>query len=208
MSFCSWFKDLFSSKKLQSIPAIPKPIEVPYFGAPWIGSNIDLLGRNESDKTLNARLVPEWKLEGLDYKTLMGNDHAWCSLLVNADFRKVNINGTDSAAASSWTAWGVPCPYWFGCVLPIRHPKGGRHVARFLYWIDESKKIAATIDGNRGDLFCIAKTNLGPGGDMLIPGPRWPKGQNVQPGQFVSKETVLKKYPFLKVGGTVGESTT
>lgn len=184
-------------------PIIISPSD--FFGAPWIGANLDLLGRSETDPALNARYVPEWKFEGLPgYKTLSGNDYAWCSVRANADRRKVGVKGTNSAAAASWSKWGYECPFWFGAALPIRHASGGRHINDFLYWIDEKKKIAATLDGNRGNKFCVARTDLSGSGDTLVGGPRWSK--DVGPGQSVSMADVLKKYPMLAVG-SVGGST-
>lgn len=189
--------------------AVPVPEDVDpseYFGAPWVGSNIDMLGRSETDPLLNSRYVPEWKLEGLPgYKTLAGNDHAWCSVKENADKRKVGVKGTDNAGAASWSKWGKKSPFWFGSTLDIKHKSGGRHVATFLYWIDEDKKIAAQYGGNQSNKLSIVSNDLSGKGDILVAGPRWPT--DVADGQLVSKADVLAKYPFLKVGG-VGGSTT
>lgn len=179
-----------------------------YFNAPWVFANIDLLGLDENDPILNARYVPEWKLEGLpSYKTLVGNRHAWCSLKVNADFRKVGIKGTDSAAASSHSKWGKKSPFWFGCTLDIAHASGGRHVCFFLYWIDEANGICASMDGNKGNKFCIAKTDISGknGADRLVTGPRWSK--DAPDGQFVSMQDVLKAHPNLKVGSKASSGT-
>lgn len=178
-----------------------------YFGAPWIGANIDLLGRSETDAELNARYVPEWALEGLPgYKTLAGNAHAWCSVRENADKRKVGVKGTNSAGAASWSRWGKKCPFWFGATLDIRHASGGRHVCDFLYWIDESKRICAAYGGNQGDKLSIVQLNLSGSGDKLVAGPRWP---NDRPdGMLVSMKDVLAAYPHLKVGGISGGGST
>ena len=184
--------------KKAELPETPAP-SGDFFGAPWIGANLDLLGRDETDKELNARYVPEWSKEGLPgYKTLAGNRHAWCSVRANADRRKVGVSTTNSAAAASWSSYGKKCPFWFGAALDIRHKGGGRHICDFLYWIDEKKKIAATLDGNRGNKFCVAKTDLSGAGDTLVAGPRWPK--EMPDGQLVSMQDVLAKYPILKVG--------
>lgn len=175
------------------------------FGAPWVFANIDLLGLDETDPKLNARYVPEWKLEGLpDYKTLAGNRHAWCSLKVNADLRKVGVKGTDSAAASSWSRWGRKSPFWFGSILDISHQSGGRHVCFFLYWIDEYAGSCATMDGNKGNKFCISKTTLAAKADTVA-GPRWSK--DLPDGQLVSKADVLKAHPILKVGSSSNATT-
>lgn len=185
---------------------VVQTIDNNYFGAPWVFANIDLLGRDETDHELNARYVPEWKLEGLsDYKTLVGNRHAWCSLKVNADLRKVGVKGTNSAAASSWSKWGRKSPFWFGSILDISHQSGGRHVCFFLYWIDEKKGICATMDGNKSNKFCIAQTTLSIKADKLVTGPRWSK--DLPDGQVVSMNDVLKAHPILKVGSNSNGST-
>ena len=183
---------------------LPKPSESDHaWNAPWVLANIDMLGRTETDPLLNARYVPEWAKEGLPgYKSLAGNTRAWCSVAHNADKRKVGVKGTDSAGAASWTKYGVACPFWFGASLPIRHKSGGRHIATFLYWIDEAKKIAAVYGGNQGNKLSIVSLDLSGRGDTLVPGPRWPA--NYPAGQLVSKAQVLAKYPFLKVGGSMG----
>ena len=134
----------------------------------------------------------------------MGNTHAWCSVKVNADLRKVGVKGTNSAGASSWSSWGRKCPFWFGCVLDIRHKSGGRHVAFFLYWIDEAKGLAAVYGGNQGNRMSIVSQTINQKADSLVTGPRWSKDQ--PDGQFVSKTEVLKAYPLLKVGGVAGST--
>ena len=175
-----------------------------FFGAPWVGVRVDLLGRKETDSELSKWLVPEWKKEGLNFKDLIGRTHAWCSVLVNAKLRAVGVKGTDSAGAASHSRLGKSCPFWFGCIIPIRHKSGGRHVCIGLYWIDEKRKIAATMDGNRSNKYAINRTDLSGKGDTVVGGYRWPEG--VPSGQLVSMSEVLKKYPFLKVGNT-GTST-
>lgn len=193
------------SASLAPVIAPPPIAQGDFFGAPWIGIDIDLLGRDETDKEMNARFVPEWALEGLSgYKTLAGNRHAWCSLLVNHKLRKAGVKGTNSAGASSHSKWGKKSPFWFGATLDIQHKSGGRHVNFFLYWIDEKKKLAATMDGNRGNKYCVAITDLSGRGDKLVTGPRW--SNDVADGREVSMAEVLAKYPFLKVG-SVGGST-
>lgn len=187
------------------IAPLPKVSPKGYFGAPWVGANIDLLGRHESDAALNARYVPEWKLEGLPgYKSLEGNARAWCSVKLNADLRKVGVKGTNSAGAYSWSKWGMRCPFWFGSVLDIKHRSGGRHVAFFMYWVDQASGLAAIYGGNQGNKMSIVSQTINRGADVLVSGPRWSK--DVSDGQFVSKADVLKTYPHLKVGG-VGGST-
>lgn len=193
-----------SLKNALAKDSLPLPTKGDYFGAPWVGANIDLLGRDETDAELNARYTPEWKLEGLNYKTLAGNTHAWCSLKVNADLRKVGVKGTNSAGASSWSKWGRSCPFWFGAVLPIKHKSGGRHVGFFIGWVDESKKLAAVYGGNQSNKLSIVSTNISGSGDTLVPGPRWP--EKWPDGQALTLREIAAKYPLLRVGGTAGST--
>jgi hypothetical protein len=177
-----------------------------FLGAPWVFANIDLLGRHETDPELNARYVPEWAKEGLPgYKTLSGNSFAWCSVRENADKRKVGVKGTNSAGAASWSKWGKQCPFWFGATLDIKHASGGRHVGNFLYWIDEKRRTAAVYGGNQGNRLSIASTTLAPGHDTLVTGPRWPT--DFPDGRVYTMAEVLKLYPYLKVGGSMGSTT-
>lgn len=195
-------------KPVQPKPAKPAPVAISgdFFGAPWINVDLDLLGRDETDAELNARYVPEWAKLGLPgYKTLVGNRHAWCSVRCTKAFRQVGINVKGlTAGAASHSRFGYKSPFWFGCDLDIEHNGGGRHVCFFLYWIDEAKGICATLDGNRGNKFCVARTTLAKGHDRLVAGPRWP--HDAPPGQLVTREQVLEKYPFL-VPGNVGGGT-
>ncbi len=169
-----------------------------YFGAPWIGVNIDFLGKDETDAELNSRYVPEWAKCGLPgYKTLAGRKYAWCSIFANANLRAVGIEGTNSAGAASWSKWGRKCDFFFGSVLDIKHKAGGRHVGFFLFWLDEKKKIAAVLGGNQNNKFAISRYNLEGSDDVLVTGPRWPKDS--QDGEIVSMAQVTTKYPFLKI---------
>lgn len=194
------------------IPApVPKPALTPtkgdYFGASWVGANNDLLGLNETDSRLNARFVPHWAKVGLSgYKTLVGNSHAHCALVLDANYAAVGVKGPGSAAASKTSTWGKKCPFWFGAALDNKHKGGGRHTCIFLYWIDEKKKLAATKDSNRSNKYGIFETDLSGKGDTLPAGPRWPK--DYPDGQFVSMADVLNAYPELKVGskGTGGST--
>lgn len=186
---------------------LPPSTQIPsgdFFGARWIGVDLDLLGVDEWNEELNRRYVPEWAKLGLpDYKTLVGNRHAWCVVRGTKAMRQVGVNVKGlTAAASSATKYGRKCPFWFGCILDIQHASGGRHFCFFLYWIDEAKGICATLDGNRGNKFAVVRTTLAKGSDKLVGGPRWPTGE--PDGQLVTMAQVLAKYPFLKVGNVGG----
>lgn len=193
--------------KIPVVDTLPPPSQLTdFFGAPWIGVDLDLLGRTESDPELNRRYVPEWARVGLPgYKTLEGNRHAWCSIRCTKALRQVGVSVKGlTAGAASHSKWGRKSPFWFGATLDIQHSGGGRHVCFFLYWIDEAKGVCATLDGNRGNKFCVAKTTLAKGADRLVSGPRW--GAEVPDGRLVTRQEVLAQYPFL-VPGNVGGGT-
>lgn len=193
-----------------------KPVVTPtpqpsgdYFGATWIGAYIEFLGKHETDAALNKALVPEWSKHGLpQFKTLAGNDHAWCAILVGGSLRKAGIKPTNSAMASSYRTWGKRAGgWWFGAPCSMQHPSGGNHVGFFLYWIDKSKGLAAFYSGNSGNRLCVAVYNFSghaSGHDEVKGGARWPEGW--PDGKELTQHEVLSVYPHLKIGGT-SEST-
>lgn len=209
---CEKYEFAVSAKPIQVLEPVPTPKPAPsggYFGALWVGANNDLLGLLETDKRLMERFVPHWARVGLPgYKSLSGSSFAHCALVLDANFYAVGIKGPGSAGASRTSKWGDKCPFWFGAALHIKHNKGkgGNHTCIFLYWIDEAKGICATKDSNRSNKYGIFETDISGKGDVVIGGPRWPKGH--PPGQLVSKAEVLKRYPELKVGskGTGGST--
>ncbi len=195
--------------KLDSLLGVVAPSPVvsgDFFGAPWMGLDTDLIGLSETDKRLIAKYEPEWKNVGLPgYKGLAGRARAWCSIRCTSVLRRVGVSVKGlTAGAYSHSKWGKKSPFWFGSTMDIKHSGGGRHVCFFLYWIDQKRKLAATLDGNRGNKFCVAETDLSGSGDTLASGPRWPS--DVPDGQLASKAEVLRLYPFFKVG-SAGSST-
>lgn len=188
--------------------AVPsKPLDPKdFFGATWVGIDLDLLGAKETNKELERRYETEWEKVGLNYDDLIGRAHAWCILRMIKAYRQVGVTVKGlTAAAKSLSKWGKKCPYWFGAGLDIEHKGGGRHAAIFLYWINEAKKIAATLDGNRNNEFNVFATDLSGKGDHLVSGPRWPS--EWPDGFSPTMAEVLAVYPMLKVGGS-GSSTT
>lgn len=201
------FEVLLQVKKISKAPVIVAPTKPvgKDFGAPYAFIDLDLLGLDETDPRLVDRYEKEWREVGLSsYRTLSGRARAWCSIRITKVMRDVKIKSTNSAGASSWDRWGRKSLFYFGCILNIRHSDGSRHVCIFLYWIDEAKGICATLDGNRGNKFCVARTDISGKGDTLVGGPRW--SNELPDGQIVSMADVLKAHPYFKVGN-VGGST-
>jgi len=186
--------------------SISKSEGKPEWNAPWVFQDIDILGSKEDSRELAKRLAPFWRRLGLSFANLIGTSHAWCALRVNYALDKAGVKGSGSAGASSFQKWGKGCQYYFGAILPITHSNGNHHVNLFLYWHDEAKKIACTMDGNRNNEFGIFLTDLSGKGDRVVPGPRWPLG--VPDGVFKTKAEVLAVYSWMKPGSSgTGGST-
>lgn len=165
---------------LSKKPIIPAVLDDAFIRSPWLRYLAPLIGLSEYMFKLNDILAPHWPQVGLpQFKDLKGRDHAWCSLAADWAMFKAGIKGTANAMALSWRTWGKECPYWFGSVLGIRHASGGGHVTFFLYWVDESKRLAACLGGNQGDEVNVTVYNLSgnkAGKDEVVNGPRWPIG--------------------------------
>lgn len=165
---------------LSKKPVVTPVLDDAFIRAPWLRYLAPLIGLSESMFKLNDILAQHWHQVGLpQFKDLKGSVHAWCSLAADWAMFKAGIKGTGNAMALSWRTWGKSCPYWFGSVLGIRHASGGGHVTFFLYWFDESKKLAACLGGNQGDEVNVTVYNLSgnaKGHDEVVNGPRWPNG--------------------------------
>lgn len=199
------WKELEKDNDVSRTPETPPkaPVSGNNVGMKWIAGIIRYIGLDEFSKILNDLLVPEWANEGLAYfKTLAGNDHAWCSVLVNWAMRLVGIKPTNDAMAASWRTWGRKGDYWFGAVLGMRHASGGGHVTFFLFWIDKSKRIAACLGGNQGNQLNVTAYNLSgnaSGHDEVVGGPRWPVGE--PDGVELTEAEVRELIPNLKIIG-------
>jgi len=83
---------------------------------------------------------------------------SWCSAFVNWCFFKCGIEGTNSALARHWLAWGkvVEVPYR-GCVVIFWRgtPNGWKgHVG---FWVGEQGDSILVLGGNQSDKVCIMK---------------------------------------------------
>jgi hypothetical protein len=213
MGFWNWLKELFTPKKETPTVIRPKtePDSMPtsgslatdaWFGAKWVRLGVTLLGMIEADPKLAKILVPWWKRVGLSsFSSLIGKNNAWCSLVMDYLIVQAGFKGTSNAMALSWRTWGRVCPYWFGAILGLRHASGGGHVTIFLYWIDESRMIAACMGGNQSNAFNVTAYNLSGnrnGFEEVVNGPRWPKGH--VPGRSLTASEVQNLFKHTVVG--------
>lgn len=166
MSFWSW---LFGDKKAQIIPA-PKFTETPWMD--WMKAHEGLQEVRDNDK-----LWPLWKYttfeQGLKDKSVIGSEHAWCAMTVNAALFESGYTGNRSPAAISFRDYGTPCGFVYGAILPIRHEDGSCHVNFFVEWADELNQIAKCFGGNQNNEICVKQYYLS-NYDEVVPGPRWP----------------------------------
>lgn len=118
-----------------------------------------------------------WPLVGLNYHTVIGAEHAWCALTVNAALHDTGYKPNHRADAVSFATYGTPSAWVYGAIIPIWHVGGGHHVTFFDHWVDQSKKLASCFGGNQGNALKHSIFNLSGnrnGHDECRSGPRWP----------------------------------
>lgn len=87
--------------------------------------------------------------------TLQAEDDetAWCSEAVNLWVTEAGYEGTNSAAAKSWAAWGTEIAEGvLGCIVVMTRP-GGNHVALYLGEDDDGVFVWG---GNQSNRVCVA----------------------------------------------------
>lgn len=156
------------------------------FGNPPMGTKPFWVAHLESrigwtEQSHDKEIAADWPLVGLpQFKTVIGSSHAWCGLACATALHSGGLPYPKGAAgAANWEGFGDPCDFICGAFLPLRHAGGGRHITVFLYWADQSKKLAACLGGNQGDAYKISTYNLSgnaSGHDQVMSGPRWPTG--------------------------------
>lgn len=164
-------KDYVSGLKFSATPTPINKNETPWMD--WMRKR-EGWSETKNDKELSVF----WKYTNVpEYKTVVGSDHAWCSMLANAALIESGFKGTHDAAAVSWRNYGTPCGFIFGSILPITHTSGGHHVTFFHHWVDEKNRVAACFGGNQKDALILETYDLSGnrnGHDEVIPCPRWP----------------------------------
>jgi len=162
------------AEKSADIPKVPTKIigEVPG----WYKWFFERLGWTEFDH--DVELSKGWKYTHLDYKTVIGTNHAWCAMSLCSALEENGFISSGSAAASSYANFGETCEFKLGAILPIVHPNGNHHVTLFAGWHDKENKIALCLGGNQGNSINISKYNLSGNknghDEVMSGGPRWP----------------------------------
>ena len=96
----------------------------------------------------NPRIVEYLKTTNIGFPYNENDETPWCSAFPNWCFEQVGIEGTGSAAASSWRDWGEELEYGEeGCVVVMTRP-GGNHVG---FYMNENDYGVLVLGGNQGD---------------------------------------------------------
>lgn len=204
MKLWEWLKSLFTKKTpvVQPLPKVNTPVKPVvddrlsaknYFGSPqvkWLFKYWKWSEHDAEQSSILSKII--WKISGLpSYGSIKGSSNAWCEAIQNGADVGAGYKGTGRADAVSGGKWGWKCPPWFGARAPIRHPSGGYHDTRFLFWYDESKKWAACLGGNQSDELNITIYDFSK--ENLWAGFRWADGQ--PDGRVVTRAEFEKAFP-------------
>lgn len=144
-----WLKRLF--ERWRTVPEDPVKNDDP----DWLKVAYKEIGTKEIPGDKHEKRI-------LDYGTAVDLDVTsdeipWCSNLVNWCFKQVDIEGTKSAVARSWLAWGkeIEKPYR-GCVAIFRRGKSSwqGHVG---FWVGEQGSDILLLGGNQSNQVCIMR---------------------------------------------------
>ncbi len=123
-------------------------------GLAWMDIAKKEVGQHEvAGKSANPRILEYHAATDLKAKS---DEVAWCSSFVNWCMTKAGIKGTRSAAAASWTGWGVASQGKPGSVTVIYNPgsansslsRSGNHVA---FLLEETSTHLVLLGGNQSD---------------------------------------------------------
>lgn len=142
--------------------------------APWIAVAEGEIGQREIvGARHNRRIIEYHATTGLRATT---DEVAWCSSFVNWCLGEVDIDGTDSALASSWLRWGEECEADAGAICVIFNPKAkntalsrtGNHVGFLLRLTDRHYVILGGNQSNRVKVSSFSRSV------WTLKGYRWP----------------------------------
>ena len=167
-------------------PAAPRPaprrspqLEAPgsAIGAPWMRVALAEMGVQEARGAANNKRIMEYHAA-----TTMGSaadSVPWCASFVNWVLQQVNIRGTRSAAAASFSQWGraLETPQ-YGAIIHLRQKRrsndratgssSGNHVA---FFISQTATHIKLLGGNQSDSVKESNFSLA---SYEVKGIRWP----------------------------------
>lgn len=158
-----------SASVQRSVPAVSVA------GVPWMDIAKKEIGQREiRGKANNPKII---KYHASTSLKATSDETPWCSSFVNWVFRQINVAGTNSAAAASWTHWGTSSIAKYGAVVVIRNSKAanssltasGNHVG---FLIQETSTHFIILGGNQSDQVKISSFPKSAWGLKMY---RWPK---------------------------------
>jgi uncharacterized protein (TIGR02594 family) len=146
---------------------------------PWMAIARAELGVKESAAGDNPRILEFLRSTTLPAPLAAHDETAWCSAFVNWCVERAGLEGTDSASARSWLAWGKPVagdppP---GCVVVLERPPNPEsgHVGFLAETPDRSAPLeerrVAVLGGNQHDEVNVSRYPAARVLGFRIPGP-------------------------------------
>lgn len=117
----------------------------------------------------NARVIEYLSTTGLPAEFIR-DQTAWCSAFANWCMKQAGIEGTGSAAARSWLAWGTPLKTpRYGCVVILWRKKADSPFGHVAFYAGDRGRSVMLLGGNQGDA-----VSLVPYSKSRVLGYRWP----------------------------------
>lgn len=156
----------------------PKPSqpEVPVESeTPWM----DWMSKHEGEKEISGSKDNPFIMSLYKYGNYpeQHDEVPWCAVCANAALRINGYKGTNRADAKSFDTCGDKSELKFGAIVTIRHKEGGRHVAFFSRWVDESSGLIELFGGNQSNALKKSTFNVSgnkKGKDEIV-AVRWPQ---------------------------------
>jgi uncharacterized protein (TIGR02594 family) len=124
---------------------------------PWMDIARSKMGQAEiPGPPANPDIVEFLYSTTLDGPDKERDETPWCSAFVNWCIEQVGYQGTDSAWARSWLAWGQEADWnnlLPGAIVVLRRGENSGHVGFFVGSDDQSITL---LGGNQGDRVCEA----------------------------------------------------
>lgn len=145
--------------------------------ATWMDIAKQEIGQKEiSGAQNNPRIISYHATTALQ---ATNDETAWCSSFVNWCLKQVNITGTNSAVAASWTNWGQSAHALGGAVTVIHNSQAansslttsGNHVG---FLVQETETHYLLLGGNQSNQVKISSF---PKSSWQLKGFRWPNSQ-------------------------------
>lgn len=169
--------NLYSTNNRPVVKPPPPPVVAPVVAVTnsWMKIANREIGQKEiAGKGNNPRII---KYHASTTLKANSDETPWCSSFVNWVIKEAGMQGTNSAAAASWLAWGEKCSGKIGAITVIRNAKAanssltssGNHVG---FLVRETSTYYELLGGNQSNR---VRTSFYPKSSWTLRGYRWPK---------------------------------